>query len=300
MAAFPSRQELDSIIAAALAEYDDAVRAEWAQIRIEPEKWRCSPWGDESGGFWAVAVHDGRVLWFNDIEEGFNWSRYSSTGTIDEYLCDQNEFTDILERLAQTISQVARATFRESDVPPQISGRGTIVRRQTTYWEVRAANDSVYRIHFRDKLEAVFASADYASIEPAIRHPLLVQYDEPTRSLYFTGRPLRPTEVAERLERVIRGMSNTWRGLADYAGSIDMVGRQLRAGHGMLMNAPESVCAGVAAALEGEGVRTSIPGSAPARSGKQALVLGRSYVIANAFAFENRDDPDAASRSVRK
>src|SRR5690242_730145 len=114
MASSPSRKELDSMIATALAEYDDAVRAEWGRIHIEPEKWRCSPWGDQSGGFWAVAIDKGRVLWFNDIEEGFNWSRYSSPGTIDEYLCAQNEFTEVVERIAQSISQVARANLRES------------------------------------------------------------------------------------------------------------------------------------------------------------------------------------------
>lgn len=289
------------MIATALAECDDAVRAEWARIRIEPEKWRCSPWGDESGGFWAVAVDDSRVLWFNDIEEGFNWSRFSSTGTIDEYLSEQTELTEVLERFARANSEVARATRRESHVPPEVSGPGSIVRRQTTYWEVRGANDAVCRIHFRNKVEAVFASVDYSSIELAVRHPLLVQYDEPVRSLYFSGTALRPTIVAERLERVIRDMSKTWRGLADYAGNIDSVGRQLQGGHGMLMKAPESVCAAVSAALEGEGVRTSTLGSATARSGKRALVLGRSYVIANAFAFENRDNLDGASnRSGRK
>jgi hypothetical protein len=64
-------------------------------------KWRCSPFGDDSGGFWAVAVDGERVLWFNDIEDGFNWSRCTVRGRIDEYLCDQREFGPILETIAQ-------------------------------------------------------------------------------------------------------------------------------------------------------------------------------------------------------
>ena len=232
------------------------------------------------------------MLWFNAVEEGFNWSRFSSTGTIDEYLCEQHEFDRILERLARANSEAARATLREGDVPPEISGPGTIVRRQTTYWEVRAASDAVYRVHFRDEVEAVSSSADYSRIELAVRHPLLARYHKPARSLYFAGTPLRPTIVAERLDRVIRDMSETWRGLAD----IESVGRKLQSGHGMLMEAPESVCAAVSAALEGEGVQTSTLGSTPAQHfGKQVLVLGRSYVIASAFAFENRDNLDGAS-----
>src|ERR1700690_3452495 len=92
-----SREALDSMIATALAEYDDDVRAAWARIRIEPEKWQCSPWGDEGRGFWAVAIADDRVLWYNDIEEGFNRSAFSERGTIDEYTCNEASFTDILD-----------------------------------------------------------------------------------------------------------------------------------------------------------------------------------------------------------
>ena len=41
-------------------------------VAFEPAKWRQSLYGDEGGGFWAIAADGGRVLWFNDIEEGFN------------------------------------------------------------------------------------------------------------------------------------------------------------------------------------------------------------------------------------
>jgi len=54
----------------------------------------------------------------------------------------------------------------------------------------------------------------------------------------------------------------------------------------LLMNAPESVCASVAASLEGAGVRTSILGNAEAHPGYRVLLMGRSYAIARAFAFE--------------
>ena len=88
-----SREYLDAVIANGLAAYDEAVRNEWDRIKIEPEKWRCSPWGDQGGGFWAVALRGSEVLWYNDIEEGFNVSSFSRHGVIDEYYCDQTEFT---------------------------------------------------------------------------------------------------------------------------------------------------------------------------------------------------------------
>jgi hypothetical protein len=69
----------------------EPVRRLWDAIRIEPEKWEQHPYGDEGGGFWAVAVMGRNVVWYNDIEEGFNRSLYSKYGTIDDYWCNQDE-----------------------------------------------------------------------------------------------------------------------------------------------------------------------------------------------------------------
>jgi hypothetical protein len=63
----------------------------WDCIRIKPQKWKLSPWGDESGGFWVVAVIRGTLIYYNDIEEGFNLSSYQSFGQIDEYWCNQSD-----------------------------------------------------------------------------------------------------------------------------------------------------------------------------------------------------------------
>ena len=277
------------MIATALASHDAGVRAAWGRIRLEPERWRCSPWGDDDGGFRAVALDGDQVLWFNEIEEGFNWSPWSSRGTIGEYGCNQTTFEDILEGIAQTLSAVVRAALRESEVPAEIAGPGSIVLRQTTYWEVRAATRDHVRIHFRDKVEAAFTPAPYASVELTSHHPLLVQYDDPMRSLYFSGTATDARALAATLERTIRAASQAWRGLADHGETVDGVERRLRAGHGMLMSAPTSVCAVVAAALEEAGVSASVVGgAAAARPGKRVLLLGRSYVVASGFAFEPR------------
>lgn len=280
-----SREDLDSMIAAALAEYNDDVRAVWARIRIEPEKWRCGPWGDEGGGFWAVAIEDDRVLWYNDIECGFNRSAFSRRGTIDEYLCNQTELSEVLDPIAHEQHTHVWKTPLDHDVPADLSGPGMIGRRQTTYWELQTATESPYRVHFRDKIEVRIATAEYPRVEVASCHPLLVQYDAPSRSLYFAGTPIDPLAVAEALDQTIRSVSEGWRSIADYSGRVEAA---LRAGHGLLMDAPEPVCRAIAAVLENASVRTSIVGSAPARTGYSALLLGRSYTIARAFAFERR------------
>jgi hypothetical protein len=282
-----SQEDIEAEIASALVDYDDDVGAAWGRMRIEPERWPCPAGPREPGGFWVVALVDDRALWFNDIEEGFNWSRYATRGTLDEYLCDQTSFAEILERIAREQSAAAREQLRESGVPVDLRGAGAIGRRQTTYWDVAAATGPRYRIHFRDKAEFVLADSKYQTIEIRDIHPLLVQYAEPARTLYFSGTPLRPREVSLGVERAIRDASGSWRGLQDYAASPETVERVLRGGHGMLMRAPASICSLAAKLLEGAGIQCSILGDARPRVGMKALLLDRSYVVAGGFAFES-------------
>lgn len=63
----------------------------WEIIKIHPEKWHQEPWGNEGKGFWVVAIIGSNVIWFNDIEGGYNYSTYTSYGTINEYYCNQDE-----------------------------------------------------------------------------------------------------------------------------------------------------------------------------------------------------------------
>jgi hypothetical protein len=44
----------------------------WEIIKIIPEKWKQEPWENEGGGFWVVAIIGKTVVWFNDIEDGYN------------------------------------------------------------------------------------------------------------------------------------------------------------------------------------------------------------------------------------
>ena len=75
----------------------------WHAVRIEPVKWQQHPFGDAGGGFWAVALIGQTVLWYNDVEEGFNRSRYSKLGTIDDYWCNQDELELAVQYLMNAI-----------------------------------------------------------------------------------------------------------------------------------------------------------------------------------------------------
>ena len=43
------------------------------------------------------------VIWYNDIEEGFNRSRYSTYGAIDDYWCNQDELEIAVQYLKHAI-----------------------------------------------------------------------------------------------------------------------------------------------------------------------------------------------------
>jgi len=62
----------------------------WEVIKILPEKWQEKTYGDFGGGFWVVAIIGNSVIWFNDIEDGYNQSVYTKYGHIDKYWCDQS------------------------------------------------------------------------------------------------------------------------------------------------------------------------------------------------------------------
>ena len=78
----------------------------WNLIKIQPQKWQESEYGNEGGGFWVVAIFGNTVIYFNDIEEGFNLSSYSTYGQISEYCCEQSELDWIILSLTKGLKQV--------------------------------------------------------------------------------------------------------------------------------------------------------------------------------------------------
>ena len=99
-----SDDELLALIAKSTAVMDPETQSLWNQIRVPPIKWQLSPWGDKGGGFWVVALLGEHVVWFNDIEEGFNVSRYAAPGVISDYWCNQEELHNAVRGLLTKIS----------------------------------------------------------------------------------------------------------------------------------------------------------------------------------------------------
>lgn len=75
----------------------------WQLIKIDPEKWEEIEYGAEGGGFWVVAVCGKKVIWYNDIEDGFNVSDYKEYGRIQGYYCNHDQLNWTVTRLYKLI-----------------------------------------------------------------------------------------------------------------------------------------------------------------------------------------------------
>jgi hypothetical protein len=75
----------------------------WELIKIYPEKWNEETEGKEGNGFWVVGLIGRRVIYFNDIEEGFNISDYKVYGIIDDYFCNQDKLVWAIQELYDLI-----------------------------------------------------------------------------------------------------------------------------------------------------------------------------------------------------
>jgi hypothetical protein len=69
----------------------------WKLIRILPEKWQHKTYCTESSGFWVVAIFGREVIWYNDIEGGFDIGEYNQYGYLLHYSSGQNHLIDLIK-----------------------------------------------------------------------------------------------------------------------------------------------------------------------------------------------------------
>ncbi|MFD2904687.1 hypothetical protein [Sphingobacterium anhuiense] len=73
----------------------------WNKIKTVPKKWSEAEYGDEGNGFWVVAKFKNLVVYYNDIEEGFNISEFKYEGEIQEYGAEQDELNFAIYKLVE-------------------------------------------------------------------------------------------------------------------------------------------------------------------------------------------------------
>ena len=89
----------------------------WKAIRIEPEKWLQHPYGDQGKGFWVVGLIGRTVIWYNDIEEGFNRSEYAIYGEIKDYWRNDDELEVTVQYILNAMSQGSDLVKMATDLP---------------------------------------------------------------------------------------------------------------------------------------------------------------------------------------
>jgi len=94
-----SKDELKVLILNSSSKMSREEKDFWNHIKIDPRKWNALPWSEEGKGFWIVGLFGQQVLWYNDIEEGFNLSEYSKQGEIGEYFCAQQTLKEVIHSL---------------------------------------------------------------------------------------------------------------------------------------------------------------------------------------------------------
>jgi hypothetical protein len=94
-----SQAEISEIISASISQMTRGQRQFFHAIRIYPEKWKAANGRDTEERFWVVGVIGQRVIWYNEIEEGFNVSPYQTYGAIEELWCNQDKLEWVVQAL---------------------------------------------------------------------------------------------------------------------------------------------------------------------------------------------------------
>ena len=115
-----SEAALSDRVTQGVARMSPPQRRLWEVVRVDPQKWQQHPYGDAGGGFWVVAIVGQTVIWYNDVEDGFNRSWYSVYGQIEDYWCNQDELEVTIDFLMSTLEHGAdlmRMLKRPAKVP---------------------------------------------------------------------------------------------------------------------------------------------------------------------------------------
>jgi len=280
------RQWIERSIADALTTVDDDVRREWSSIAMEPEEWDCPEYDGKGERFWVVGLSGDRVFWYNHVEEGFNISRFSRRGVIDEYWCNQDDFAQVLHSLPSAEkARVYAAGRSDLTVPIALQRGGQILRRQTTYWVV-TTGDTQWRIHFAGKVEFSYSEEAFASVRIENKHPVLDDWNEPWCSIFLACDPVSDG-VLEEIDRAVKVTTDGWRFSRTYLNNANRV-----SGTGLLLRGPLPVVTAVENRLAASGIRHSVLDGHGPRGRFLALILGHNFVVAESFRFEG-ETPEA-------
>lgn len=90
-------EEVQRLLAEGIAALHPLHRAQFSTIQIDPRR---IPVADSPGEFvFAVARHQAKLLYYSDIEDGWELEAPNASGGIDARGCNQFELTDVMRQI---------------------------------------------------------------------------------------------------------------------------------------------------------------------------------------------------------
>jgi hypothetical protein len=167
-------------------------------------------------------------------------------------------------------------------------GRGKIVARQTTYWEIRTSKNRPVRLHFRRKREARFDRPYFSDVTVSRDHPVLIHYQVPWVEVSFKGAVGHPSAVVERLFAAVDELSVGWRSAAEYLNGLMPTADLLSSNGGVLWVGPASYAGVISEILSSNGSTIQARPYPTPGGDVCAAVMDRSFVVAERFGIEHR------------
>lgn len=82
-----------------MLELDIRIRRLWDRVSLEPQRWRAAQY-PQKAEVWVVGVLGDRCLYFNEVEGGWGWGRFSEWGRVADFHWEQLEIQHVV---AQTL-----------------------------------------------------------------------------------------------------------------------------------------------------------------------------------------------------
>ncbi|MGI4744253.1 MAG: hypothetical protein ACRYG7_54585 [Janthinobacterium lividum] len=170
----------------------------------------------------------------------------------------------------------------------------TLVLAQTTYLQL-AIERALFRVDLLDKTEFRLKPGVRGALAYYTQHPLLLDYNQPSATLYLSSRSDNAQALLHDLSRAVASASQNWRALPRYlfgfsaAGASTLVLKNLADGSGILLeSAPAEIVRAVITTCEQHGVTTYFRGSInlELKLGAELFsipFIGSCYVIARSF-----------------
>ena len=166
-----------------------------------------------------------------------------------------------------------------------------ILRAQTTFLDLCAADGSNWRLHLRSVHERHGGPGDASFLHVSQEHPLLMDFQEQWLSLYVSKSTAEPAVALQKLADITKQWSAGWRDLHRYLNGASMAETVLTTGFGQILHAPSSLVRLVQESLVGLGIDAHVlerptgpkPGTSP-----MIASLGDRYLIADQFLLEKK------------